>query len=93
MRRTCRNGHTFEKSSDCPTCPTCENIKATRSPLPKVGAPATRALTGAGVGTLRDVAAWSERDLLALHGVGPRAVEILREHLAAEGLSFAAESA
>lgn len=93
MRRTCKNGHTFEKSSDCPTCPTCESIKATQSPLPKVGAPATRALTGAGMRTLRDVTAWTEHDLLALHGVGPRAVEILREHLAAEGLSFASESA
>lgn len=89
MRRTCAHGHTFEKSSTCPTCPTCESHRAAQSPLPKIGAPATRALTGVGILTLRDVAAWTEHDLLALHGVGPRAVEILREHLAEAGLSFA----
>ena len=22
--RTCNKGHTYYKSSDCPTCPTCE---------------------------------------------------------------------
>jgi predicted flap endonuclease-1-like 5' DNA nuclease len=91
MRRTCERGHPFERSSDCPTCPTCEGLKAALSPLPKIGAPAIRALTGAGVRTLRDVARWSEQDLLALHGVGPRAVGILRDQLAAEGLTFAAQ--
>jgi predicted flap endonuclease-1-like 5' DNA nuclease len=89
MRRTCANGHTFEKSSDCPTCPTCERITAAQSSLPKIGAPATRALVGAGIHTLRDVAKWNEQDLLALHGVGPRAIRILQDHLSAEGLAFA----
>lgn len=56
--------------------------------IPRIGAPATRALENAGVHTLQEVAAWSERDLLALHGMGPKAVGILREHLAEEGLSF-----
>lgn len=51
--------------------------------LPKgIGAPATRALTGAGITTLAHVAALTDSDLLALHGVGPRAVRILREALA-----------
>jgi len=44
-----------------------------------VGRPATRALAGAGLTTLADVAARSDAELLALHGVGPRAVRILRE--------------
>ncbi|QDB79869.1 DNA-binding protein [Georgenia wutianyii] len=57
--------------------------------LPAVGAPAKRALTQAGVRTLEDVAAWSEDNLLALHGVGPRAVRILREALAEHDLSLA----
>ena len=57
--------------------------------LPPVGAPARRALVQAGVTTLQDVAARSEQDLLALHGVGPRAVRILREALAAQGLTLA----
>lgn len=45
-----------------------------------IGRPATRALAGAGVTTLADVAARTDAELLALHGVGPRAVRILREH-------------
>ncbi|MBN0040565.1 DNA-binding protein [Cellulosimicrobium cellulans] len=48
-----------------------------------MGRPATRALAGAGITTLSDVARLSDRELLALHGVGPRAVRILREALAA----------
>lgn len=48
--------------------------------LPKaIGGPATRALTGAGITTLAQVAALTDADLLAMHGVGPRAVRILRE--------------
>lgn len=51
--------------------------------LPRaIGAPATRALTGAGITTLAQVAALTDAELLALHGVGPRAVRILREALA-----------
>lgn len=46
--------------------------------LPKsIGKPATRALLGAGVRSLADVARLTEADLLALHGVGPKAVRIL----------------
>lgn len=86
MRKTCANGHTFEKTSDCPTC---ESERMTRIALPKIGAPATRALENAGVHGLEDLTNWSEKDLLALHGMGPRAVGILREHLAEQGLAFA----
>lgn len=52
--------------------------------LPKaIGRPATRALAGAGITTLDQVAERSDAELLALHGVGPRALRILREALAA----------
>ncbi|MBK9739248.1 MAG: hypothetical protein IPO93_07005 [Actinobacteria bacterium] len=88
MQKPCSNGHPFEKTSDCPTCPTCERTRMARSAIPKIGAPATRALENAGVHRLDELADWSERDLLALHGMGPRAVGILREHLAVLGLSF-----
>jgi len=46
-----------------------------------IGRPATRALAQAGITTLSDVARLSDEDLLALHGVGPRAVRILRAAL------------
>jgi len=43
------------------------------------------------VRVLEALTAWTERDVLALHGVGPKAVRILREALAQRGLSFAEE--
>ncbi|MDA0632975.1 hypothetical protein OUY22_06050 [Nonomuraea sp. MCN248] len=50
--------------------------------LPKaIGRPATRALAGAGITTLDQVARLSDAELGALHGVGPKAVRILREAL------------
>ena len=54
--------------------------------LPNIGSPATRALAEHGVTTLEEAARWSRRDLLALHGVGPRAVRILDEALVEAGL-------
>jgi hypothetical protein len=54
--------------------------------LPKIGAPATRALTAAGLSTLEAVAAVPEPELAALHGVGPIALAKLRDALAEHGL-------
>ncbi|GIG88176.1 hypothetical protein [Plantactinospora endophytica] len=57
--------------------------------LPKaIGRPATRALTGAGITTLDQVAELTEAELLAMHGVGPKAVRILGETLGATGRAF-----
>ena len=52
------------------------------------GNPAGSALEHAGYRTLDDLTRFTERDLLALHGVGPKAVAALREALAARGLAF-----
>ncbi len=50
------------------------------TPLPTdLGGPATRGLTDAGFRTLDDLTGISERVLLALHGVGPKAIKTLRE--------------
>jgi hypothetical protein len=56
--------------------------------LPNIGAPATRALAGIGVTRLDQLADYRERDLLALHGFGPRALRILTEALQASGQSL-----
>lgn len=56
------------------------------SDLPKaIGRPATQALLGAGLSTLDRVATRSADELLALHGVGPKALRILSEVLAERG--------
>lgn len=57
----------------------------------KLSAPARRALVAAGCVRLAQVAAYSEAELLALHGMGPNAIAKLREALHAAGLSFAGE--
>lgn len=54
-----------------------------------MGRPANSALVANGITTLAAVAKMTEKELLALHGVGPRAVRILREELAKRGLSLA----
>jgi hypothetical protein len=47
-----------------------------------------RALASAGYGCLDRLTRISEEDLLALHGMGPKAVGILRGALAEKGKSF-----
>jgi len=56
--------------------------------LPKIGRPATRALAEAGVTELEQLAQWSEAALLGLHGVGPRAIGIVKPVLEEHGLAF-----
>ncbi|WP_117211641.1 hypothetical protein [Allorhizocola rhizosphaerae] len=65
------------------------HVPAQIGDLPPIGRPANSALLDAGVTTLAQVAAYSRRDLLALHGIGPKAVNILAAALAEHGLAFA----
>lgn len=58
-----------------------------------IAQPAMRALKAAGYTQLSQLATVTERDLLKLHGMGPKAVGILRDALAERGLSFAAGDA
>ena len=62
------------------------------TPLPRIGAPATRALRAEGIWTLEQVRDRSEQALAALHGVGPIALRFLREALAERGWTFADQS-
>lgn len=54
--------------------------------LPKVSAPAARALTSAGYIQLRQLANVPRSELSRLHGMGPKALRIIEEALAAHGL-------
>jgi predicted flap endonuclease-1-like 5' DNA nuclease len=53
-----------------------------------VPAPARRALDGAGYTSLDQLTSLTEKELAALHGMGPKAIRLLREALAAQGKSF-----
>ncbi len=65
----------------------------TGTPIPRIGAPATRALRGIGVLTLEQVRDLGEDELRSTHGVGPVALRFLHEALAEQGWTFAGPSA
>lgn len=56
--------------------------------LPKLAAPALRALNGAGIKSLTQLARWSREEIAALHGMGPNAISRLQDALNARQLSF-----
>ena len=57
--------------------------------LPNIGKAATGALAALGITTLEAAAKLGEKQLLAQHGIGPKAVRILRETLATQGKDLA----
>ena len=60
------------------------------SDLPlKLGQPARRALAAAGIQRLEQLTRFSENEVKQLHGIGPNALERLRQALSARGLAFA----
>ena len=88
-KRTCSKGHTFYKSSDCPTCSVCAKInKPAKGFLLHLSAPARRALEREGITTLEQLSTQTESSLLALHGVGPTTIPKLRSILEEAGLRF-----
>jgi predicted flap endonuclease-1-like 5' DNA nuclease len=57
-----------------------------------IGKVAMRELHLAGYFRLEQLATVTERDLLKIHGLGPKAVRLLRAALDEEGLAFAADA-
>src|SRR5215210_2697849 len=87
--RICDKGHKYYKSSDCPTCPTCEKERKPENGfLSLLAAPARRALENNGVATLQQLAKFSEEEISQLHGMGPGSLPKLRTALKTIGLSF-----
>lgn len=87
--RTCKNGHQYYKSSDCPTCPICETEKKPKEGfLSLLAAPARRALENANISTLEQLSKYSEKDILKLHGIGKATIPILKQQLENAGLQF-----
>lgn len=67
-----------------------ENSETPRTPFPDgLSQPALRALASAGYTHLEQLAAISDRQLLALHGMGPKGVRTLRAALATLGGTIA----
>ncbi|MFT3675261.1 MAG: DNA-directed RNA polymerase subunit alpha C-terminal domain-containing protein [Chitinophagaceae bacterium] len=89
QHRTCPNGHVYYKTSDCPVCPQCETDKRPQSGwLAKLAAPARRALANAGIQTVQQLASFSEKEILSLHGMGPGSLPHLHAAMKEARLSF-----
>lgn len=87
--RICDKGHKYYKSSDCPTCPMCEQErKPEKGFLSQLSSPARRALEHEGITTLQQLSRTSEKEILKLHGIGPASLPKLRASLKESGLSF-----
>lgn len=70
--------------------PAVVNANQGEHDFPKsIGNPAANALLAAGYTRLEHLTRIRESDLKQLHGVGPKAIKVLRETLAEMGLSFA----
>ncbi|WP_406687905.1 RNA polymerase alpha subunit C-terminal domain-containing protein [Rossellomorea vietnamensis] len=90
--KICDNGHTYVKKSDCPTCPVCEKErKPDTGFLSILSGPARRALENNGITTLEELAGFSEKEVLAFHGMGPSSIPKLKKALGEKGLGFKGE--
>ncbi len=58
------------------------------SDLPNIGRPAETALAQIGVRNLEQLAGYTEAEIVALHGVGPKAIRILRSIMKESGVVF-----
>jgi hypothetical protein len=65
-----------------------EKSDQAESDLPKISAPARRALAAAGVQNLSDLTRFSEAEVKKWHGIGPNALDKLQHAMQAKGLSF-----
>jgi hypothetical protein len=87
--KTCKKGHRFYKTSECPVCPICEaELKPKSGFLSRLSAPARRALEKEGIISLEKLSAHSKKEILDLHGMGPSSIPKLENALKEEGLKF-----
>jgi DNA-directed RNA polymerase alpha subunit len=68
-----RNNKAKEKSSGLPV---------------KLARPARRALTNAGIATLKQLSTFSEKDITELHGIGNYEMAAIKQALIENGVSF-----
>ena len=89
--RVCGNGHTYYKSSECPSCPTCDKENKPKSGfLSKLSSPARNALIQAGIDTLEELSKYTEKEILKIHGIGSASLPTMRTLLEEERLLFKA---
>ena len=89
MEKTCEKGHRFQRKSNCDVCPICEKErKPEQGFLSLLSAPARRALEAKAWTDLTQLSQQRYSEIAQLHGMGPKAMKLIREHLEQAGLSF-----
>lgn len=92
--RTCKNGHQYYKSSDCPVCPVCEAERNFKNKVfASLPAPARRALKNSGITTVHELSKYSKTAILQLHGMGKTSIPKLAAILEKDGLNFKGDDA
>lgn len=87
--RTCKAGHQYYKSSNCPVCPECEKQQVKSDFMADLSAPAIRALIGSDLTSPEAIAHFGEKNLAKLHGIGPSVIKKLKIKLSQLGLTLA----
>jgi len=88
-KKVCPKGHLFYKSSDCLVCPVCEQQRTPSNGwMATLSVPARRALENNGITTIEQLAKYSEKEMLHLHGMGQSSLPKLQQALKMAGLSF-----
>ena len=65
-----------------------EQNRQQESDLPKLSAPAHRALAAAGIKRLDQLTQFTEAEIKQMHGIGPNAIGQLKQALAERGLKL-----
>lgn len=87
--RTCQNGHSYFKTSDCPICPICEVKRKPKDHFFELlAAPARRALENNGITTLQQLSSYTVEEIMEHHGIGKTTIPKLRVALTEAGLTF-----
>lgn len=82
-------GHKYHKSSECPSCPTCDKENQPESGfLSKLSSPARNALIHEGIDTIQELSKYTVKEILKIHGIGPASLPIMKTSLEEVGLSF-----
>jgi hypothetical protein len=89
IEKVCKKGHHYFKSSDCPTCPVCEEERRSEAGVFAVlSAPARRAMENNHIFSMEELAKYSEKEIMKFHGIGKTSIPTLKKLLADAGLSF-----
>lgn len=89
IKKICEFGHSFYKSSDCLTCPSCEKLREPEiNFLDLVSSPARNALLHHGINSPQKLSAYTEKELLKLHGIGKASIPTFQKVLEENGLAF-----